>query len=154
MTVTDIVTDIESYLSGDGMADYVSLIEGLGIVGRIGSIVIGILVVMIVVGMPVVVAIEVFYINFPIVQNGYDEIYHRLKGKANRIFGLVIRDARKALELSHTTKNGESVNYIYLRIKIKAVFIAVFIVAMVLGPGTFILAQALKLMQGIIEALG
>ena len=65
MTVTDIVTDIESYLSGDGMADYVSLIEGLGIVGRIGSIVIGILVVMIVVGMPVVVAIEVFYINFP-----------------------------------------------------------------------------------------
>ena len=154
MTVGDIVNDISNYLSGDGMADYISMTEGLGIVGRIASLIVGLLVTVIIVGLPIVIAVEVVYINFPFVQKGYDELYNRLKGKANRIFGLMIRDAKKSLELSHTTNYGESVNLIYLKIKIKAIFICVFIVAMVLGPGQFILSQAFKLIQGIIEALG
>ena len=154
MSVQDIVDGISGYLPNDGMADYISMIEGLGIVGQIAALIVGLLVMVIIVGLPLVIAIEVCYINFPFIQSGCDGIYHRLRGKASRIFGLVIRDARKAVEISKTTEYGTSVNWIYLRIKIKSVFLAVFIVAMVLGPGQFLLAQAWKLVRGIHSVVG
>lgn len=153
MTVQDVVEGLQGYLHNDGMADYISMMEGLGLVGQIASLIVGLLVTFIIVGLPVVIAVEVCYINFPIFQQGYENLYGRLKGKANRIFGLVIRDARKAVEDSHTTEYGTSVNWIYLKLKIKSIFICVFIVAMVLGPGQFLIAQAWNLVTGILSSL-
>lgn len=153
MTVQDVVEGLQGYLHNDGMADYISMMEGLGLVGQIASLIVGLLVTFIIVGLPVVIAVEVCYINFPVFQSGYDNLYNRLKGKASRVFGLVIRDARKAVEDSHTTEYGTSVNWIYLKIKIKAIFICVFIVAMVLGPGQFLIAQAWNLVRGIFSSM-
>lgn len=154
MTVQDVVEGLNGYLQNDGMADYITMMEGLGLVGQIASLVVGLLVTFIIVGLPVVIALEVAYINFPVVQGGYEKFYTRLQGKASRIVGLVIRDARRAVELSQTSEYGTSVNWIYLRMKCKAVFICVFIVAMVLGPGQFLIAQAWNLVNGILNSLG
>ena len=150
MDVQSIIDGIGEYLPNDGMVDYISMIESLGLVGEIAAIIVGLLVSAIIVGLPLVIAIEVCYINFPMIQSGCESIHNRLRGKTNRIFGLVIRDARKAVELSHTEEYGTSVNWIYLKIKIKAVFMAVFIVAMVLGPGQFLIKQAWILAESIL----
>ena len=77
MSVQDIVDGISGYLPNDGMADYISMIEGLGIVGQIAALIVGLLVMVIIVGLPLVIAIEVCYINFPFIQSGCVGIYHR-----------------------------------------------------------------------------
>ena len=79
MSVQDIVDGISGYLPNDGMADYISMIEGLGIVGQIAALIVGLLVMVIIVGLPLVIAVEVCYINFPFIQSGCDGIYHRLR---------------------------------------------------------------------------
>ena len=140
MSVESIIEDMQGYLYNDGMADYIQLNEGLGIVGQIASMIVGVLVTLIIVGLPIVIAIEVLYINSPWVQSGYDRLADKYnKGKVGRVLGLTIRDAKRALEESHTEQYGTSANWIYLKIKCKSVFLAVFIVAMVLGPGQFII---------------
>ena len=45
---------------------------------------------------------------------------------------------------------GENVNWIYLKIKCKQIFLAVFIIVMVMVPGSFLLEQAFILVNGII----
>ncbi len=153
MTVDDIINGMQGYLSTDGEANYIALTEGTGIIGEIASAVIGVLIVIILLGLPLVIGIEVCYINFPIFQDYYERIYNRLRGKASSVFGLVVRDARMAVERSHTTENGQSANWIYLKIKCKSIFICFFIIAMVLGPGTFLIKQAFMLASGVLTAL-
>lgn len=150
MGVSDIVDGMSKYFQSDGKADYITLIEGVAIIRNITSLILGLLVMIISIGLPIVVAIEVCYINFPPVQHAYDNLYNRLEGKANTVFGLVIRDARISIERAHTTHMGENVNWIYLKIKCKQVFLAVFIIVMVMVPGSFLLEQAFILVNGII----
>ena len=153
MTVSNIVDGMSGYLENSGTADYITLIEGLGITGYIAGLIVGVLVAFIVVGLPLVIAVEVMYINFPIFQSGYENLYGRLKGKKQEILGLMVRDAQYAVKESHTNQYGTSVNWIYLKLKCKSIFICVFLVAMVLGPGQFLIGFALKLVQGIITAI-
>lgn len=153
MNVDDIINDMSGYLENGGKADYIALIEGVHIVENIVSSIIGLFVAFIIIMLPVVIGVEVCYINFPIFQDAYDRIYNRLRGRPSQLFGLVIRDARSAVERSKTTEMGQSPNWIYLKIKCKAVFICFFIIAMVLGPGQFLIAQAFKLAGNIIGQL-
>ena len=74
-----------------------------------------------------------------------------LEGKANQILGIVIRDALIAIERANTTEYGKNVNTIYLRIKCKQIFLAVFIVAMVLGPGPILIGYALTFVRSLID---
>lgn len=151
MTVDDIKNGMSDYLLSEGKADYIGLIEGVGLVGDIASAIIGLLIAVIMILIPIIVAVEVCYINFPIFQDSYERIYNRLKGKAANMLGLVIRDARTAVEVSRTTEAGSSPNWVYLKIKCKSIFICFFIIAMVLGPGQFLLKQAYIFAQNIIK---
>lgn len=153
MTVDDIVDGMSGYLQSDGKADYIGLIEGISLAQDVISMILGLLVMIIAIGLPFVVAVEVCYINFPLIQEQCDKLYDRLEGKANKIFGLVIRDARVSVERAHTTQMGENVNWIYLRLKCKQIFICVFILAMILMPGQFLLKQAFILMKGVVSWL-
>ena len=142
MASQDIAEGMKEYLYNDGMADYITMIEGLGLVGQIAGLIVGILVTLIIVGLPIVIAIELCYINFPTLQSGCNNLYERLKGKPNQILGLVLRDAMLAVKLSHTSEYGKSANGIYLRLKVKAIFISLFLVALTLGPGQVLIQQA------------
>lgn len=154
MTQGQIVDGMKEYLQTDGTADYISMIQGLGIVGQIAGLIVGMLVAMIMVGVPIIVSIEVMYINFPVFQSKCNNLYHRLEGKANTALGLVLRDAFRAVELSHTSEYGKSVNAIYLRLKCVAIFISIFIVAIVVGPGQIIISYAWNLISGMLSTLG
>lgn len=153
MTVDSIVDGLSSYLQSNGNADYITLIEGIGIVGKIASIILGLLVTIILIGLPLVISIEVCYINFPIFRERFDDLYNRLNGKRQVVLGLVVRDAKKAVVESHTTQYGIQVNNIYLKMKCKAVFICIFLVALVLGPGQFLIGFAYNLVQGVVSAI-
>lgn len=153
MNVDDIINGMSGYLDNGGKADYIALIEGVNIVQQVVGAIIGLLVTFIFIMIPLVVGVEVCYINFPVFQDAYERIYSRLRGKPSQLFGLVIRDARSAVQQSRTTDVGQSPNWIYLKIKCKTIFICYFIIAMVLGPGQFLVAQAFKLAGNIIAQL-
>lgn len=150
MAVEDIIDGMSGYLTNGGMADSIAMIEGIKIVEQIASSIIGVLVVLVVTLLPIIVGIEVCYINFPVFQDSYNRIYNRLKGRAASVFGIVIRDARMAVEESKTNQIGRSANWIYLQIKCKSIFICFIIIFMVLGPGQFLVKQALTLANNII----
>ena len=151
MSVEEIVEGISGYMETDGFVDYIGLMEGLGTIGRITSIVLGLLVVTIVIFMPIVIAVEVCYINFPVFRDGYDKMGGRLQGRGKEALGFVVMDARIAVEQAQTQKIGTSANLIYLKRKMKYIFLGMFSLALILGPGEMLVAIALKLVQDIMS---
>lgn len=99
------------------------------------------------------VAIEVCYIDIPLFQNKCHNLYYRLEGKANQILELTIRDAMVAVERANTTEAGKNANLIYFQIKCKQIFLSVFIVAMVLGPGPILIGYAFTFAKNIVNVL-
>ena len=70
MDVQTIVDGIREYLPSDGMGDYITTIEVLGITGDIAGFIVGLLVAVLIAGLPIVVTLEMCYINFPVIQSG------------------------------------------------------------------------------------
>lgn len=153
MGTDEIIAELESYLDNDGYADYITMIEGLGLVGGIAGIIVGLLVVLIIIAVPIVSAIELLYLNIPAIQDTFENISNKLTGKRQNLLGLVLRDARLAVKLSKTSEIGHSIGYIYLRLKLKTIILSVLIVAMVLGPGQFLLSLASDLVSDIVSTI-
>lgn len=152
MSVEEIVNGMTKYLDSDGI-NHIMFIEGTNIITQILAFAINLFVGVIVIGLPIIVGIELCYINLPIIQCYYNNIYGRLEGKANQVLGLVIRDAMIAMEIANTTEIGKNINFIYLKVKSKQIFISVFIVAMILGPGPILIGYALKFVGNLIDVL-
>lgn len=155
MSVDDIVNGIYGYLDTNGEANYIGMLEGLGIVGEIAGAIIHILVALIIIILPITVAIEVCYINFPAFQVKYEQLYNKLV-KGQNILGLTIRDARAAVELSATTEYEKSANWIYFKRKCKIIFLSVFVISLELGPGLYIIKILFSFVQrfiGVIRGL-
>ena len=150
MSVDDIVNQITGKLANDGAANYIQLATQIKYIGDITQLILGILVAILVIGLPIVIAIEVCYINYPIVQESLEKIVVRSKGNLNKVLGLTIRDARTAVRMADTIETGRSVNLIYLKIKCKSIFIAFFIVGLVLGIGPSLVQLVMKLAKAIL----
>lgn len=151
MSVDDLVRDITINMSSDGSADYISLIENLGLIGRVTSLILGLFVTVIVIGVPIVVAVELAYINFPVLQIKVEKVVLKTTGKLNKALGLVIHDARLATEKANTVETGNNVNKIYLGLKCKAIFLAVLSAALVLGAGPYVIQLISKIAQSLID---
>lgn len=151
MNVDDIVNDITLHMANDGSADYIQLTEQLYLIERVSEIILGFLIVIILLGIPVVVSIEVMYINFPVFQTTVEKMMLKTTGKLNKALGLIIRDARKALKLANTIETGKSANLIYLRLKCVAIIIAIVSAGLVLGVGPTIVNFILKIANSLIE---
>ena len=142
-----------NYVQSDGGINHIALIEGTNIVIDIFVALLNIFCGVIMIGLPIVVAIEVCYINIPLFQNKCHNLYYRLEGKANQILELTIRDAMVAVERANTTEAGKNANLIYFQIKCKQIFLSVFIVAMVLGPGPILIGYAFTFAKNIVNVL-
>lgn len=153
MSVGEIVDGITGYVQSDGGTNYIALIEGTNAVTQILISILHILAGIIIIGLPIVVAIELCYINLPLFQSKCNNLYDRLEGKPNQLYVLVIRDAMVAVERANTTEFGKNANWIYLRIKCVQIFLSVFIVAMVLGPGPILIGYALIFTKNIVNVL-
>ena len=151
MTVDDIILSIEKGMQRDGGANFIQMLEGMGLIGQAFSILSGIMVALIIIVMPIVIAIEAMYLNLPFMQNKVDNLVLRTNGRLRDAMEITIKDAKKALVIANTQETGRSVNYEYLKIKIKAIFIAALIVGIVLGIAPALVAFLWKLGRLLIE---
>ena len=152
MQVGEIVNGISNLLIDDGSANYEMLHEGLGTTSEVIGSVIGILVMILIIGIPIMVALEVCYINFPILQNRIDRISEASKG-ADKFVGFIFRDARLTLYNTDTGKSDRNRNSEYFHLKIKNIIIAYVCVAIVLGPGNLIIQYIAFAVQHVIQSL-
>lgn len=149
MSASEIISGMSDLLVDDGGANYEMLIVGTNAISSILSFIAGFLVVVILIGLPLIVAIEVVYINF----SPFNEYLRRFSEKDKRLeklIGLCLRDAKTALYRANTCETGRSANSEYLRIKIKTVFIAFFVVGLTIGTANFVIAYLTKLIVRII----
>lgn len=153
MSTGDIIDDITGKLSADGGVDYLQLNTGLELVSKISSVILGLLSMMIMMVVPIVVVLELIYINVPTIRDKIDDVMIRGTGVAMNALKFTLRDASKAVEEANTTKTGRSANYVYLCLKVKWIFIVVFAVAMVVGGGPVLINVLIKLLSGIIRVI-
>ena len=153
MSVDEIVNDITGHMVTDGSANYIQLIESLNTIEKISSVILGLMVVVIIIGVPLVVAVEIVYINFPMAQESFERALIKTTGNLNKALGLMLRDAKLAVLKANTIETGENVNYVYLRLKIKAILIAVLLAASILGIGPVIIDIIMSIAQSILSGI-
>ena len=143
MSVSDIVDGMTGMLIDDGGADYIHLHQGLKVTMELLQYLEGLIIVILLIGIPVVVALEVLFLNFPIFQSSVTKLTEKDK-RAQKIIGFCFRDAILAVTRANTAQTGKSANSEYLSIKIRTLFIAFFIIALAMGGINFIIPVLLQ----------
>ena len=153
MPVNEIVDGVLSNIDNDSGANYIALIENLNTIGRITEVILGLMVAIIVIGLPFVIAIEVIYMNFPFIQDKYEQALMSTEGKMKGLLGLVIRDARESVRIASMGDGGQTVNRIYLGRKMKTIILSVVTVGLVLTGGTAITQLIVNIANSILSGI-
>lgn len=159
MDTSRLIDELSSKLQSDGSIDNIRMIEIGDIIQTIGSLVLGLMSVLIVTLVPLIITLEICYICLPIMRGAADRLEKLLvkmegRGIANKVLGFTLRDAKKAVTEANTRMIGEqSALWIYFKIKIKSIFLVFFVLVFVIqgyGPITDFLW---RLFGGLVEAL-
>lgn len=157
MTSSDLVTDIQNNIESDGSVDYIQLYTGMDQITEITGTILGILSVIILILVPLVVVMELMYINIPTFQSLFDNGLKKLSikgyGKTQKALEFSFRDAKKAIQMANTVKTGRSVNFVYMCLKVKWLFVLMVALAMILEGGPVIVGLVFKLIKGIIDVM-
>lgn len=159
MSIEDITTELEDRLAYNGDLNYIKLIESSGVIGRIASLILGILSMIILILVPVIVAMEVIYICFPAIREKTNEMLEKLetKGADKRLLGIAFRDAKHAIGSVYCGGSLEGstsdILWCYLKIKCKSVIFIFFILAFVLQGGAVIVNTVWNLVCNLIESI-
>lgn len=155
MSIDELVDDLIDKISYTGDVDYVTLTTGSRLIDRIGSITIGVLSLLIVILVPLVVALEVFYICFPVIRNKADDLLVKVEGHgiAHNLIEFTLRDAVEAVKQANTKMTGTSAMAIYLKIKCKSVMFLMFIVVFVIRGSSSIIAFVDGFIRAIISLI-
>lgn len=151
MSVDDIIMGIEKDLANDGNADYIMMIEGMGVLGVIFTTISSLLLTLIIIGIPIIVAIEVMYLNLPLVRDRYEDMLVNSGGRVNDVLSFTVKDAKKALVHANTMETGKSANLQYLIIKIKSILIAALVISLILQARPTVIIYLWNLITGIIK---
>lgn len=156
MGINDITNELQNRLSYDGDLDHITLIESSGIIGRVASVILGLLSLMIVILVPIVVAVEVVYICFPAIRDKTDELLLKLetRGADKRILGMAFRDAKHVVELVYC-RGGTTGDMLweYLKIKVKSIVFVFFLISLVIQGGGYIVDLVWNLVGNVIEKI-
>lgn len=154
MSVEDITNGISERLHADTGSDYIVIDSGAATIQRIGSIILGFLIMLTLILVPVIISLEVMYIVFPIIRSSVDVIGNKMKGKghAKQVAGFLFRDAITAITITETTRPGDNPLWIYLKIKIKTAMFLAFVIAMILQGSGPLIRFAAKILKGFINA--
>lgn len=151
MTPNEVIQGINEIMTDDGGTDYVALYENLGIVGDVVAWILGMLVIFVLIGFSIVVSLEVLFMNLPAFQSSIYKLMEK-SDTANKILGLCLRDAKRAIMIANTKETGKSANQVYLGIKIKVIFITFVIIGIILGPGVLLVNSLAGIVQDILSA--
>ena len=125
--------------------------SAMSTIGVIASRFFGILVVVIIVLVPLIVALEVCYIQFPLFRGGVNKLTDE-HGRLDSILGFTFRDAQKAVK-EHAVNGTASAMAYYIKLKLKSVYLVMFIVALLLAGNAFVLRVLIKILSPLIVGI-
>ena len=150
MSAEEIIDGMQDVMVDDGGADYIQLYTWLQTTQDILYGLFGLLAVIILIGVPIMVAFELVYINITVFRSSLDSLSKRSE-RLGRIAGLCFRDAKTAIVKADTANTGRSINFIYLGLKLKVLIITLFVAALALGPINVVIQLIIRLMGSIIS---
>jgi hypothetical protein len=163
MSINRLVDNIENRLYSDGKVDDSTIIQITDTIQKVSSVAIGVLAWIILILLPIIIAIEIVYICFPFIREKTNEMILKLeqRGHKHNLPGFVLRDAIKANEEAEKMMaNGTgdltgtgSALWIYIKLKLPAIFFAFFVLAFVLAGTSTIVQIISNLVHGIIGHL-
>ena len=163
MSINRLVDNIENRLYSDGKVDDSTIIQITDTIQKVSSVAIGVLAWIILILLPIIIAIEIVYICFPFIREKTNEMILKLeqRGHKHNLPGFVLRDAIKANEEAEKMMaNGTgdltgtgSALWIYIKLKLPAIFFAFFVLAFALAGTSTIVQIISNLVHGIIGHL-
>lgn len=154
MSAGELATEIQDRLNaGSGSANQIVIKDVVYQIGKVSATLLGFIVLIIIIAVPIVVALELIYLSFPTMSERVDDIMNKLDNKRGRVYGFAFHDARLALKRANTEQTGKSAYSIYLVIKIKSIFCAVFVIAMILGMTTPVIELAFNMVSGLFDVI-
>lgn len=159
MSIDELTNELERRLSYDGDLNHITLIESSGVIGRVASLILGILSLMIIILVPIIITMEVMYICFPAIREKTNELITKLetKGADKRLLGIAFRDAKHAIEQVYCRGelNGTigDMLWVYLKIKVKSIIFIFFLLSLVLQGGGYIIDLVWNLIGNFLEHL-
>lgn len=145
MSSQEIANDLKDKLYSDGDVNYMQLNEGFEFVTETANTVLTVLAAFLVIGIQLIIALEIIYINFPIFSEKMDNIMEGGTRKS-KFCNLTLRDARRAVKQSVLKETNPNLEY--LKIKISTIFIMVFILAIAVGGGAWFIDLISRLLSG------
>lgn len=158
MDVGELTTELEERLSSDGSINYITWIESSGIIRRVASIIMGLLCNIILIMVPLIVALEIVYICFPIIREKTDNVLVKIgniNGVSKRLLGVFFRDARHAVESVYSSGNLEAgtsdILWMYARIKIKSIYFIFFLISFILQGSSGVIAWVWNFVGNLVQ---
>lgn len=153
MQVSDLVEELQRKASQGEGVNSLTMYTGITVITKISEFVIGLMSTILLIVIPLVVALELIYINMPVVRSVADKIMDRGTGHVQKAVKFSLRDAIKAVEMANTIETGKSANFIYLGLKMKWIYVVMFCVVMVIGGGTLIVKVLMSILSGLIDVV-
>lgn len=152
MSVEEITQSIIDKAESDGSIDHIMFLEQTDAIVRIANILYGVLSTIILLFVPLVISIEVIYINFPIIRGKIDDLLIKVEGHgiAHRMAGFALGDAVEAVRVACTAETGRSAIYIYLVNKCKSLMFIMFIICLVINGTSDIINYVWSLIENVV----
>lgn len=163
MSINELVDNLENRLYSEGKVDDITIIQVTDTIQKVASVVLGVMAWTVLILLPIVIAIEIIYICFPFIREKTNEMILKLeqRGHKHNLPGFILRDAIKANEEAEKmmargtgdlTGTGSAL-WIYIKLKLPAIFFAFFVLAFVLAGTSTIVQFISNLVQGIFGRL-
>lgn len=156
MTTSEITQEIQDRLYYNGELNQINLIESTSIITQVAELVLGVLSLVIIILVPIVVAIELVYISFPTIRQKTNEMILKIesRGVKTNVLGFVLRDAKEAVKRANIDLVGQKTAVrIYIGLKVKSVFMGMFILAFVIRGGSSIINFVWSLFERTINTM-
>lgn len=142
----------DKFTDGGGM-DYLIAYSFIEILEKFLVLAITIFTVYILILTPIIIALEVAYLCFPVLRSVRKKLEVKFKGVGymQTIFNFTFKDADKALEEAHASKAGKNPLLIYLRIKLWWILLASMTVYFQIIGATVLINIVLSFIQGILN---
>ena len=113
------------------------------------------LIIALVIIMPLIITLEVIYINFPVVRTEIIDKRIMVKGNGHvqKAMKITLHDAILSLKEANTSATGKSANLIYLRRKIKWIVIVSASLFIYLGGIDIIIGLVVNVFSGLIDVI-
>jgi hypothetical protein len=140
MSVGEITEGLDSAISSDGSLNHITIYEATRVIGRVASLVVGFLTVVIIILVPFVVGLEIIYICFPIIRNKTDDLISKLeaKGMAGKTIGFTFRDAKQS---------------VFLKIKCKSIMFLMLVLSLIVQGSDTIINIVWNLISRIVSTI-